>query len=162
MARPVTEGERTRVSDLHSQGMSRAAIARELGRGPATIGRIAEQLGLTWDRSATVAATAAKVADLAERRAQLAGLLLDDAFRLRERLWDTYEIASAVPTGDGDVVIRRIKYDLPPAAETRNFITATAVAIDKHLALVRADQDTSGAAAVDAWLREMVGGALAA
>jgi hypothetical protein len=157
MARPVTDEERASVAELHAQGMSRAAIARELGRGPATIGRIADQLGLTWDRSATVAATAAKVADLAARRAQLAGLLLDDAFRLRERLWEAYEIKQAVATADGGVVTKTIRYDLPPAGETRNLMTSAAVAVDKHLALVRADQDTTGSAAVDAWLEDMIG-----
>jgi hypothetical protein len=36
-------------------------------------------------------------------------------------------------------------------------MTTIAVAVDKHIALVKHDADTSGAAAIDAWLAAMTG-----
>lgn len=154
--RPVTPAERQQVADLHAAGQSRAAIAKELQRSPTTVGKIAAELGLVWDRAATVVATAAKTADLAARRAELAGLLLDDAFRIRTRFFAEYVIKQAVGSGEGVEVVT-MRYDQPPAAELRNLITSVGIAVDKHLALVKADADTSGRAAVDAWLDAMTG-----
>jgi Helix-turn-helix domain len=67
----VTPAERARVAELHGKGWTRAAIARQLGRSPDTIGRIGADLGLTWDGSKTAAATARKVIDNRARRAEL-------------------------------------------------------------------------------------------
>lgn len=151
---PISDAERARVAELHAQGMSRAEIARTIGRAASTVGKIAERLGLTWSREKTVAATAARQADLASRRAELAAILLDDAFKLRERVWSRYTLTGF--SRDGEPVT--VDLSLPPAADTRNLVTALAVVVDKHLALIRADTDSTGRAAVDAWLREMLGG----
>jgi hypothetical protein len=161
LPRPVSDDERSRIAELHAAGRSRNAIARELGRSPDTINRVAAAAGLTWDRSATVAATAAKTADLAARRAELAGLLLDDAFRLRERLYAptiVYEFVKGGGERAGEFVSHLL--DLPPHADARNIMTTVAIAVDKHLALVKADTDTAGASAVDQWLRALVGDAV--
>jgi hypothetical protein len=151
----MTQAERDRVAELHAAGKSRAAIARELKRSPSTVGRVADALGLSWDRTATAAATEARQVDLAARRAELAATLLDDAFRLRDRLWAPY--VDKVVAGQFAEVVT-VRHDLPPAAETRNLITSVAVAIDKHLALVKADADQGGGAEVDRWLAAMTGG----
>lgn len=152
---PVTDDERDQVAALHAAGRSRAQIARELGRSASTVGRIADGLGLSWDRTATAAATAARTVDLAARRAHLAALLIEDAIEMRDRYRSPYVVKAV--TAEGDIVSMR--YDLPPAAETRNLVTALAVLVDKHLALVKADADESGGAEVDRWLKAMTGGA---
>lgn len=84
---PITDDERRRVRDLHTAGLSRNDIAKELGRSGSTISKIADDLGLSFDRSAVKAATEAKVADARARRAALMLNLLSDAGRLREQLW---------------------------------------------------------------------------
>ena len=75
------------VASLHAAGVSRNDIAQEIGRSPSTVTGIARGLGLSFNRAATAAATAAKVADARDRRAQFALALLADAERLRSQLW---------------------------------------------------------------------------
>lgn len=85
--RPLTAKDRKRVRELHAAGRSRNAIAREIGRSASTVSKIADALGLDFDRSATAAATQARSADLAARRTALADRLTDDAERLRAQLF---------------------------------------------------------------------------
>jgi hypothetical protein len=75
------------IRELHAQGYGRNRIAREIGKAPVMVSRTAELLGLTFDRSKIEAATKARLADLAERRALLAEDLLADAEKLRAQLW---------------------------------------------------------------------------
>lgn len=151
---PVTDAERDRVAELHAQGQSRAQIARELGRSPNTIGRIATALGLSWDRTRTEQATRARQADLAGRRAELAALLLDDAFRIRGRFFTVYVEKRAVGSAEGVEVVT-IRHDEPPAAELRNLVTSVAVVVDKHLALVKHDTADQGAAGARSMLGDL-------
>lgn len=51
------------------------------------VSKIAKELGLSFNREATAAATEAKVIDAKARRAQLMHDLLDDAERLRQQLF---------------------------------------------------------------------------
>lgn len=159
----VTDAERDRVAELHAQTWSRAQIARELGRSPNTIGRIATALGLTWDRARTETATRARQVDLAGRRAELAGLLLDDAFRIRGRFFTAYVEKRAVGSAEGVEVVT-IRHSEPPAAELRNLVTSVAVVVDKHLALVKhdADQGAAGARSMLGDLGRALGAAAAA
>lgn len=140
--RRVTDAERRRVAELHAQGLSRGAIARELGRSGDTIGRIADKLGLTWDRSKTAVAVKAKQADNRARRAELSRLLLDDAHRLRERLWTESEQVVSTPKGPAKVV-----QALPPARDARDLMTAVTSAVKSHTDLERVDAGTGADAA---------------
>ncbi|MEU4998260.1 helix-turn-helix domain-containing protein [Streptomyces sp. NPDC021622] len=90
MARPITADDRRRVRELHAQDKSRNEIARALNRSPSTVSKIAAAFEppLTFDRAPQVeAATRARTADLAARRAALALALQGDAERLRTQLW---------------------------------------------------------------------------
>jgi IS30 family transposase len=69
--RPVTAADRRIVAELHTGGKSRNDIAREIGRSGRTVSRIAAELGLTVERTGTIAATKAKQADAAARRVRL-------------------------------------------------------------------------------------------
>jgi hypothetical protein len=76
---PVTEEELTRIREMHAVGFSRNQIARELGRSNRTITIHANAMGLEFDRTGTEKATAARRADLAERRANIISDLYDIA-----------------------------------------------------------------------------------
>src|SRR5690606_40817928 len=58
--RPVTDAERARVRELHAQNKGRNEIAEAIGRSAGTITNLAREMGLSFDRSATAAATEAK------------------------------------------------------------------------------------------------------
>lgn len=140
MTGPVTDDERARVSTLHAQGLSRNDIARELDRSGRTISRIANELGLRFDREATRAATAAKKADAAERRTALALALLGDAEQLRETLWAPTTVYAF---GGRDNVFASEVLDQPDAATRLKILQATGVAVDRSLRLTEFDRDTS-------------------
>lgn len=106
------------------------------------ITKIATAEGLSFDREKTKAATAAKVADTKARRAELSGLLLDDAFKLRERLWE--QSVQPISTPKGPVEVR---LDLPPARDASDFVRAVSAAIRSHAELEKLDTDTGTNAA---------------
>ncbi|WP_405676897.1 helix-turn-helix domain-containing protein [Streptomyces sp. NBC_01511] len=154
--RPVTEEERGEIRHLHGEGKSRNAIAKMLHRSGRTISKIAEELGLTFDRAAEVrAATEIRQADLAALRAQLALDLTHDAIRLRQKLWKETVVYNF---GGADNTYAQKTFDEAPPAEARTLLTAVGVAVDRSLKLSPPETDTEGLAAVDAWLKGMMGG----
>jgi hypothetical protein len=151
---PVRDEEREHVRRLHAEGKSRNEIARDLGRGVATVTRIAKDLGLSFDREQTKAATAAAVADNKALRAAISRRFLEETAKVLDRLNAPYLVYAF---GGKDNDYNQQLLDLPPAGELRNLMTAAAVAFDKHMAADRHDNDDQGLAAVDAWLRNMLG-----
>jgi hypothetical protein len=136
---PVQPEERERVRQLHAEGRSRNEIARELGRGVATVTRIAQASGLKFDREQTKAATTAAVADNKAIRTATSRRFLDEANKALDRLSAEY-LVHAFGGKDNDYNEHTLQ--LPPAGETRNLMTAAAVAFDKHLAADKHDADT--------------------
>ncbi|NAE18265.1 helix-turn-helix domain-containing protein [Enterococcus hirae] len=93
---PVTDGERQRVVALHGEGKGRNEIARDLGRAPATITKIAHELDLSFDRHDTgdlAEARRTRSADLKERRQRIQEKMLVQAEGLLDELaagtWQT-------------------------------------------------------------------------
>lgn len=74
---PVSDAERARIIATIEAGTSRNDTARKHKRSPGTITKIAHAAGLSFDRSATRAATEAKQADNRARRAGQAIAYLD-------------------------------------------------------------------------------------
>jgi IS30 family transposase len=153
-ARPLTDDERRRVAELHAAGKTRNEIARAIGRAQSTVSKLAAEQGLTFDRSRTKAATAAKVVDAKARRADLAAALLEDAHRLRAQLWKP---CKAFNFGGKDNTYAEVQLDEPTFADKLKLVQAAGVAIDKHARLAEMDADLQGLAAVDAWLRDITG-----
>lgn len=86
-ARPLTPKDRKRVAELHAAGKSRNDIARAIGRSPSTVSKLAREQGLSFERGAQVeAATIARKADLAARRAEMAERLHDIAVAETKRI----------------------------------------------------------------------------
>lgn len=83
---PMSAAEHERVRQLHAEGSSLSAIARELGRSPSTISRWAKAQGLSWDAAQTAQATHVKQTSNRDRRAQTIGRLYDRAAVILDRL----------------------------------------------------------------------------
>jgi hypothetical protein len=154
--RPVTDEDYQRVRELHAQGMGRNAIAREMDRAQRTVSVIAAELGLVFDVTMTEEATRHRVAQLADRRAMLAEALQDDAERLTEQLWQPSKVFRI--GGAANKYVEK-NVDEPPADAKKDLMAAAGIAIEKSLKLVPPErEDSEGLAAVDAWLRGMIGG----
>jgi IS30 family transposase len=86
---PVTDADRAEIRRLHSEGLGRNEIARQLGRSGRTISVQASAMGLVFDNAEmTDAATRNRKAQLAARRMDLAEALQEDAERLTEQMWE--------------------------------------------------------------------------
>lgn len=135
---PLTDGERDRIRQLHAAGTTRNDIARDLGRSPASVSKVCADLGLTFDRTAVQAATEARKADAASRRAILELDLLDDAARLRKQLWQS---ARYIDHGGKDYDRVEWTQDEPTAVDKLKLMQAVGVAIDRSLKLAEHDSD---------------------
>lgn len=136
----VTDRERERVRELHAQGLGRNQIAVELDRSAGTVTAIAKQLGLSFDRAKTAAATVAKVQDAKAIRAQLAIDLLSDARRLREQIWQPHEY---IDHGGRDFSEARWQQAEPTPTDKLKLMQATRQALDGSLRLDQHDGDGS-------------------
>ncbi|MFB7278063.1 helix-turn-helix domain-containing protein [Streptomyces hydrogenans] len=151
----MTEADEQAVRDLHAQGLGRNEIARRLNRGTRTISVIAARLNLEFECTQTEKATQHRKAQLAEKRAILADALTDDALRLSSQVW---EPATVFNFGGKDNSFEKRELPEPPAADKRALMAAATAAAAQSLRLVPPETDTQGLAAVDAWLRDMMGG----
>ena len=152
---PVTPEELDTLRELHAQGHGRNEIARRMGRSSRTISVYAAEMGLSFDRTATEEATRARKADLEEKRVILADALTDDALRLSSQLWQP---ATVFNIGGKDNTYTEEHVPEPPAADKRALMAAATAAAAQSLRLVPPEADTEGLAAVDQWLRGMMGG----
>ncbi|MEU1141793.1 helix-turn-helix domain-containing protein [Streptomyces sp. NPDC005885] len=153
---PVTDEERERVRELHAAGKGRNEIAEILGRGGRTISGIAKDLGLSFSRAAEVRqATEIRSADLADRRARFAVELQDLAEREVKKINQPHEYWDwGGKEHDFDTHVA----SEPTPGDKRALMATVATALDRSLKLSPPEQDTEGLAAVDAWLKGMMGG----
>jgi hypothetical protein len=151
---PPADIDPDRLRELHARGLSCAAIAAELGVNRSTISRHARRLGLKFDRAQTRAATEAVILDGKAKRAQLANDLLDDATKIRAQLWERCRVYSF---GGRDNGYNEMWHEQPDFAAQLKIMQTVSVAVEKVLRIEQHDADTQGLAAVDAWLRDMIG-----
>jgi predicted transcriptional regulator len=86
MALPLAPDDIVRIVSLARDGMPRNEIARTLAVSPAAVSKHTAAAGITFDRSATEAATKAAAIDSAALRLQLANDLIADLAEARKRL----------------------------------------------------------------------------
>ena len=125
MPPPLTPAERQAILDrYHDTTLPRTlgAIARDTGRGKATVHRTLTAAGLELDRSETKKATDARLTDIAARKARIAQRLVGAA----EAFLD-------------DLDAGRLEH----AARKRELVTAVAIVVDKVIVL---EKDANGAA----------------
>lgn len=118
----ITAAVKRKVVKLHGEGKSRNAIARELGIAFATVTKICQAAGLTFDRTATKAAVEARQIDNRARRVAL----IDRAYTRAEHLYARLE----APTYTYRVVYKDdtqvVTDDEPPATDERSLGSAIA------------------------------------
>jgi hypothetical protein len=138
---PVTAEDRRRVAELHAQGLSRNAIAARLGRSGRTISRICAEHTppLTFERTRTAAATAAKVADGQARRAQLQLDALDSAGRLMGQMFAPTVVYNF---GGKENDYNERPVEEPPFRDKRDIATAIKALADTALKLAEYDKAT--------------------
>jgi hypothetical protein len=152
----VTSAELEKLQRLHGEGLNCRQISRELGRAPVTVSKYAKQLGLSFDRTQTKQATAARVADLASARAETSARFLAEADRILSMMSQPRVRLSRIG-GAHNTYTEAIAPGWPPA-ELRDLMNAAGIAFDRHLAQARQDQTPEAENSdVDRWLRHMLG-----
>ncbi|MFD6656909.1 hypothetical protein ACFWEB_17415 [Streptomyces parvus] len=124
------------LRELHAEGKGRNVIAREMGIATGVVSRTAEHLGLAFDRTAIQAATAARLADLAERRSVLAEKFQDVAEDSLERI---YKPTTVYAFGGSTNTYAEHTFSEAPATERRALVTAAGTATDRSLKLAPAE-----------------------
>lgn len=147
----LTDADRATILALHAAGKSRNDIAREVQRSGSTVTKVVHQAGLTFDRTATEAATRARRADFRAVRAELSEKLLNDALLLREQIWEPHEY---IEHGGKDFLEARWHQDEPAPVDKLKLMQATASAIGRHLDIERHDAE-DGASDARAMLLEL-------
>ncbi len=134
---PLTEAEIEQIKQLHAEGKGRNEIAEAIGRSPASVTKVTKQLGLAFDESKTVEATAARVQKMKAQRIDLAEQLLEDVLKMRERLWSPHHYYERGPESLVPVTL-----PLPPLRDTRDGYAALQIALKGHLELVSESSDS--------------------
>ena len=136
------------VAELHAKGLGRNDIARQSGISEGTVGNIARDLGLTFDRAAVCApATEAKRQDNAALRAQLIARLYREANRKLTQLES--EKTERWPTlvrGEGGIEETR-RLDYIPAKDYAQVSQSVGYLVT-HAARLEAVDNPTGQAAV--------------
>jgi transposase-like protein len=138
----LTDAQRLTICELADEGYSVREVAAQLKVAPSTITRNAQRMGLSFDRSATERATAARVADAKARRAQTAARLIELVNAELDRLDRPYRVHSFV--GGQDATYLEHVLPQPDAPARLAIIRAAGHLVDKHLKLAGFDGDASG------------------
>ncbi|MGX1857357.1 hypothetical protein ACWIFB_07965 [Dietzia sp. NPDC055340] len=113
-AGPARKVDPEQVAQLAADGLGRNAISRRLGVSRRAVDEAARQAGITWDRSATAAATAARLADV------------------RAELTDSFTEAADLATGR---LIEELHQDQLDAGTLRALATVAGISADKLIVL---------------------------
>lgn len=154
MPAPLSSRKRAAIlADIQAGQKSRNQIARDHKVSVSSVTKLAPPG--SFDRSQTKRATEALVVDAKARRAEIGRKFLEKADRLLDQMEQPHIVFNI---GGKDNVYTEHLMDAPPTADIRNLMTSAAIALDKHMAADKHDSDDQGLAAVDAWLRTMLGG----
>lgn len=149
-----TDDESRRLRELHSDGRSLNAIAKELGRSTDTISRWADKLELSFDRSATAKAAEAKHVDNKSRRANLEERLLAKSEDMLDQL---DQPALVYSFGGADNRYAEHLLEKPDPVAQKHIIQALSTALTAANKLHDMNSDGRDLPAVDAWLEAMTG-----
>ncbi len=141
---PVQAHVRAKVLDLHSKGLGRNEIAKLTGIGAASVTRIVQADGGSFDRSKTEQAVKARQVDMASLRGQVAQKLLTRANELLDEMDDPF---LAFNFGGKDNTYEEHLLERAPVEARHTMIRAAATAMRTHTDLVKFDSDQGQARA---------------
>jgi hypothetical protein len=157
--RVITQGERERLYRhfVDNPESSFRSLGQMFGMSQVTAKKILVEMGVNFDEASKVRGRRAgqlteEVKETAAlKRARMADLLIDDAFRLRERAWSQYE--QIVVTRDGPA---KIELAMPPLREQFDAYKALDVALERSRRLLEQDSSQGAADDVSRWLAALV------
>jgi len=169
---PIDAETQLRIAELAEEGISVRAIARELGIAPSTVARAGKRMGVSFDHSATAAATAARETDAKARRVEAALRALDAAMAELGKLRQPMRIAGIA--GGNNAGVFTATLPRPTGAERLNIARIYRTYVDAHLRLTSADlgeaatdharsllgrlqEQLSAASDIDRWIAHMSG-----
>lgn len=137
---PFSDTEITELKRLHGLGLGRNAIARQMKRSLRGISVHAERLNLSFDRTATAAATEAKKMDAKARRAAIIEGLYDVAedelaYLKQEDDYDLVEVSLGKPV--------KYKVGRLPAQDRKALVSSISTATSAAARLEALDGDPS-------------------
>lgn len=139
----ISDAQRAEVLRLHTQGLSRNAIARETGISTGSVTRICTAAGRAFDRAATKDATRARAADMAQARTALAWRLDEAANSMLDMLGKPFVVFNF---GGKDNTFNQATLDTPPVEAVRTIITSAAIVFDKLSRVVESTPEGTGEA----------------
>lgn len=125
---PLSDDERLKIREGYARGWTAAEIAKDVGRPKPTVLRHAAQMGLPFDRSQTVAATAARRADAQAKRSIIAVRCLAEAETMLNELHLPYEDHNFGGEGN-DLNIGRV---MPTPQDKAHRSRAVATLLESH------------------------------
>lgn len=161
MPKALDPAVREAIEQAIRDGQTRNAIAREHGVSGSTVSKIGKELetreglGPAFERSQTKRARLRRSDDLAARRTELAQLLMDDAFALRLKQWETQPQLMVVPRKGGGAEIEIVQV-AATSTDHRNYATAVGINVDKVRQLTDGADQTAAAVSLLERLMEHV------
>lgn len=151
---PFTDRERELVAELHAEGHGRNEISRRTGIHNRRVSAIAAELGLSFVRGGarTAAATEAKKADAAARRARIEEQALASAEKLLAQMWQPTKVFNF---GGRENDYNEVEHAEPPFADKRAIATAIQALAATALKIAEHDKADASVSGVDAWLQHM-------
>jgi hypothetical protein len=152
--RPVDAAVRARIKSLVEAGLSRNAIARELKISPSTVTRVANQFDppLSFDRSTSAAATAARQSDAKAKRAKLQDELMTKAFAFVNAIDQPFLTFNI---GGKDNVYTEHELTSPPTGDILNLMRSVSLAL-KEARDLRKDDDDEGVGDAESLLMNLM------
>lgn len=137
MAKPVTTKEREQIVAEFSTGKSCNAIAKQFGRSPSTISRIARDAGHQFAYSNALHAQEAKAVYDSERRSKIIATELEAIERMQK---ERFSPALVHAFGGRDNVFNSEIIPEPDHIGKRNLTSAISTAVKTVIELDRAEQ----------------------
>ena len=134
------------LEDIRAKAGSTRVIAARHGVSDASVRNIAKDAGETeaFSREGTEKATRARQADLAALRAEVSEKYLRKASELLDQMSEPHLVYSF---GGKENTYNEAVLERAPTGDLRNLMTASAVALDKHLKILATETDSGAATA---------------
>lgn len=154
----VTDQQVDCIKELHAQGLGRNAICRELQLSAGAVTKVCQELGLSFDRTATRQATEARAIDLAAAKQDRLVAEYEILRFKQERVLDVLHgrkpWRTKIKTAGGAEQI--IDLDFIPSDDFKNEDTGRGAAA-RNIGYLEPKDTGDTSAAVDRWLEHMTG-----